>query len=203
MSESAEQNFNHLSSLQDQLDIVDADAICFFKLALIKNIPFDYISVHEFFTQYVYQLMKNQKKISFSRFYIVFSFYSFKTQFIDLITEDVRKLRNRWLISHCDASELYGLDAKASQHYFQSLETRKTLEYISNLNPIDNWIQSEYKKVRLQLFFSTLKKNSSLVVFWSVVFIFFVIWIIIAARDNSFTIFQQIKVWMHFVMGKN
>ena len=199
----SENSFNHLSALQDQLDVIDADTVCFFKLSLFKNVPPDYSSIHEFFTQYVYRLIKDENKNSFLRFYLVFSFYSFKTRFLELIKNDGKKLRNRWLIAHCNIAELYGLDVKASQHYFQSLETKKALEYISNFTSIDNWIRNEYKKVRLQLFFSVLKKNSNLIVFWFVILFFFALCLIFAAKDNSFTLASQIKVWMHFIFGKN
>lgn len=211
MNELSSKTIPSLSELQDQLDVIDMDIVCFFKLSLFKDIPPDYTSIHEFFTQYVYDLIRNEKKVSFHRFFLVFSFYAFNSQFLEKISSDLKKLRNRWLLTNCNIAELYGLDAKASQHYFQSLEAKRILEYISNFSSIDDriknsvndWIKSEYKKVRLQLFFSLLKNNSHFLIFWFAIFFFFVLCLVIAAQRNSFTVIDQVWIWMHFILGKS
>lgn len=199
----SDNSLNHLSALQDQLDVIDVGSVSFFKLSLFKNVAPDYPSIHEFFTQYVYLLIKDENKNSILRFYLVFSFYSFKIRLLELIQNDIKKLRNKWLLRHCNIVELYGLDIKASQHYFQSFETKKTLEYISNFTSTDNWIYKEYKKVRFQLFFFILKKNINFALFWFSILFLFALYLAFSANDNSFTIASQIKVWMHFILGKN
>ncbi|MES2615166.1 MAG: hypothetical protein V4591_07115 [Bdellovibrionota bacterium] len=196
-------NFHSLSSLQDKLESIDVHTTSFFKLALFSNVPANYESVREFFAQYTSSLIKNQSNISFFRFYLAISFHSFKKVFLEQMTNDIKNLRNRWLISHCQAIELYGLDAKASQHYFQSFETNKTSEYISNFESVENWIQNEYNKIRLKVLISVLKNKSNFVVFWFAILFFLVFCLVFAARDNSFTIAQQVKVWIHFIVGKN
>lgn len=186
-----------------QLNSLDPQVISFFKFALFKNTPHDYAQIHELFSRVVYSLIKKENRISCSRFYLVFSFIAFKKAFYELIQSQLKELRGPWLLSNCHASKLYGLESKASQNYFQNFEQQKVLDYLSHFDSLDNWVYLEYKKVRIQMFFTLVKNNSNLFLSWLAIVFIFVFCMVLAAKGNSFTLVQQIKVWAHFILNKN
>ena len=83
------------------------------------------------------------------------------------------------------------------------MEDKKILELISNIDSVQKLVLNEYRIYRLNFVFNYLKKNISFIFFWTFIIVFLMLSFIFAANDNSFTLGQQIKIWIHFILGKN
>lgn len=193
----------NLASEQTVPNRIDEDSSRFFQLCLFLNVQPDYSSVNHLFSKIIADMIKKDNKISLTRIFLVLSFRSFKKVFIPKIMEEIKKVRNAWLLANCQPELLLALNSKESRHYFQSLENKKLLEYISHFTLLENWIYKEYKKERYRLLVSIIKRNKNSLFLWVVIFSFVFVSFMLSARDNSLSLTRQIVVWIHFILGKN
>ncbi len=194
-----EQKFESLSDLQEQLVILPEEATAFFKSSLFQNISAEQSSLSAFFSDYILLLVKNNKLNFFQRVKIIFSFQAFRTLFLEILRSDIQRHRGPWLLSHCDARELFGADLKSTHHHFQIIETKNFLSYIQPISTIDKWVRNEYKRVRAQFLFTLLQKNSHLILFWTVVVCTFLFCLAFTLKDRPFTLAQIVRTWVKFV----
>ena len=180
---------------ENDLKIIDETSLSFLKLCLYKNIKLEPNSIHKLFENYFLILSKN---IS-----ILFSFILFRKKFLELMRFEIDAVRNKWLLSNSNLNEIETLETKKYKNYFKELENKKILELISNIDSVQKLVLNEYRIYRLNFAFNYLKKNIGFILFWAFIIVFLLLSFIFAANDNSFTLGQQIQIWIHFILGKN
>jgi len=201
-------NVRYLDSthLFDERLFFDSCSVSFFRLSLYQGLAFEQDVLSGHFQNLCTRMFEgdaNEFCRYRSRFFYFFFYGHFLEDFSLFLQHQAKPLRSSWLLKSCQAIDLSDLDAKASKHYFKQLEQNFLVNKVSALPTPSSFLKSEYQRLQIQYFFSIIKKNIPFFLFWILAFFVFYICLFIAAKENSFTILDQIKAWYQFVMQRS
>lgn len=150
-----------LDAIGSEIESFDIGTNALFKVALYKGVPSGSNDVSEIFIAILKKSLAENSKISPYRLFSFLSFHYFKKKFTLSALEEVKSMRSNWILLQCDVTALSGLDSKSSQYYFYSLERRLFEDYVTGWPTAQNWLESEFQKVRKKFLISLLKKYSN------------------------------------------
>ena len=198
----SEKNLGDTLPVKLSMKDIDGDYLSFLKLCLFQDIIPEYENLEEAFLKYTSEYIEVGRKNSFFTLNsVIFPSY-FKVNFSEHIQKEINSLRYKWLISHCKAMDLFGLNAKESQNYFKDFEVQSAENYLGNLVSIERWMKSSFLKVRFALLSLYIKKNFYFISIFLIVFAFTVYFSFFSDKNEVNVILEQVKNWTHFVLGK-
>ncbi len=182
---------------------IDTDSLLFIKFCLFNNVSPTKDEISIFFETSLLNFFNTINHYSLLKRVILIYSSSLKNQFLKYILNNLSECKNDWLLSNLNLIEVHRIDLKDINIYFKRLENGKIEKYLNEINLNNNWLSKEYNRLKLKLFVSHFKINYGNILFWFLILTFCIICLILAAKNNSFTIDKQINVWFHFIMGKN
>ncbi|WP_186644469.1 hypothetical protein [Fluviispira vulneris] len=185
--------------LGSEVEAFDIGTNALFKIALYVGVPSGSSDVDDVFLDILKKSLTQSSKISFQRLFTLLSFHYFKKRFVPQAIYEVKLLRTGWLLTQCNVAELSGLDSKAAQHYFNTLEQKVFVDYIAGWSSLNNWLELEFQKVRKKFLISLLKKYSNFILFWCLILLAIFIGLHITSKENSLTMWEQIQGWFGFI----
>ncbi|KAB8033485.1 hypothetical protein [Fluviispira multicolorata] len=185
--------------LGSEVETFDIGTNALFKIALYLGVPSGSSDVDDVFLDILKKSLSQNSKLSFQRFFTLLSFHYFKKRFVPQAIYEVKQLRTDWLLGQCVVSELSGLDSKGAQHYFNTLEQRVFVDYITGWPSLHNWLELEFQKIRKKFLISLLKKYSNFILFWCLIILAVFIGLHITSKENSLTMWEQIQGWIGFI----
>lgn len=189
-----------LDAIGTEIDSFDISTNAYFKLALFLNIPSGSPEISGSFNFIFKIILARTTKYSFSRFFLFFSYSYFKKRFVYCALEEIKSRRAQWLLDNCAANELAALDAKATQHYFLTLERKAFENYINGWNNLQNILKIEFENNRKNTIVRFIKKYFHFFIFWSLVVLAVYLGLKITATENSLTIWEQLKEFYNFMV---
>jgi hypothetical protein len=185
-----------------EIEAFDIGTNALFKAALFSNIKSGSEDISDVFLSLLKKSLAANSKISPYRLFSFLSYHYFKKKFIVTALEEIKKTRSNWLLMQCNVTELSGLDSKSSHFYFSHLEKRIFEEYVTGWNDAQFALEKEFKKVRKKFLISLLKKYFNFLLFWCFIFIAIYIGLHITSKENSLTMWQQLKGWINFLLQR-
>lgn len=140
-----------------------------------------------------------KNKMLLSRGFLFLSFSRFQKELNQFMSAQMQHLRLKWLLENCSPHEVSLLDAQKIPVYFAELEKNSFDEYQNQIVMTDDLIRSEFKRARTNFFISLFKAHSNKILVVVFLFLCVLIALTVAARVNSFTIWEQIEWWCHFL----
>lgn len=196
--------FRSLASLQDQLYAFGPDRVLLLKQSVFHNLPSDLSSCKRRFLEEGCARITDVSLPWWVRARLFVSGYFFADDLRRHLQAAVQTARSAWLLSRCEPSYLVVLDPKGYHHYFQILEMESLLAAAGDEPPPQGpgyapLFLAWHSALQRQVIFMFLKKKNSLFFFWVVIALFFIFFLVISSKEPSFTLLQQLKVWMRIL----
>jgi hypothetical protein len=189
-------------AIGSEIEAFDIGTNALFKVALFSNVTAGSDDISDVFISILKKSLKENSKISPYRLFSFLSYHYFKKKFTLSALNEIKKMRSNWLLLQCEVTDLSGLDSKSSQHYFCSLEKKIFEDYVAVWPSAQNCLEAEFKKVRKRFLFSLLKKYFNFFLFWCLIILAIYIGLHITSKENSLTMWDQLKGWINFILQR-
>lgn len=185
-----------------EIESFDIGTNALLKAALFSDIESGSSDVSEVFLSILKKSLAENSKISPYRLVSFLSYQYFKKKFILSALEEIKKLRSNCLLLQCNVTELSGLDSKSAHFYFSNLEKKIFEEYVTGWVDAEKSLEKEFKKVRKKFLMSFFRKYFNFMLFWCFIFLAIYIGLHITSKENSLTMWQQLKGWINFLLQR-
>lgn len=185
-----------------EIDSCDTGTNALFKVAMFSNAKSGSTDISEIFLNILKRHILTSPKTTIEGSFSFLSFANFKEKFISAAIEDIKKLRANWLLNNCDPYELANMEVKNAQLYFTQLEKRQFEEYVAGWQEPQELLFKEFKKIRRKFVFEFVKRNLHFLLFWCLIFLAIFIGLHITSKENSLTMWEQLKGWIYFLLQR-
>ena len=189
-------------AIGSEIESFDIGTNALFKVALFSNVASGSDDISDVFISILKKSLKENSKISPYRLFSFLSYHYFRKKFTYSALNEIKKMRSNWLLLQCEVTDLSGLDSKSSQHYFCSLEKKIFEEYVAGWPSAQNCLETEFKKVRKRFLLTLLKKYFNFFLFWCLIILAIYIGLHITSKENSLTMWDQLKGWINFILQR-
>ncbi len=196
---------------ESKVRLLDNFSILLFKVCLYRKISPDKKSISHYMEDFLYHTSTN--RFSF------FVFSCFKRDAIEFLEKEYDKYRNDKILSFSSILDLENLILsqnlennsgilkgralpKALKSYFEELEKEKLSEFIDHFETPEKLIMQCYHSIRIYYIVNLLKKNIGFLFFWSFIIFCVFFFLNFAAKENSFSLVQQFRLWINFILGR-
>ncbi|WGL59893.1 hypothetical protein QEJ31_15280 [Pigmentibacter sp. JX0631] len=193
---------NPIDSIGYEVDFCDTETNALIKVAMFSNVKSETAEISEFFQKLLkkYSIISDRKP--FKALFSIFSYAKFKEKFLLAAAEEIKIARVSWLLEKCDPYELAIIDAKNSLQYFSNLEKHLFDKYVAEWDSPQKLFFFEFKNLRKKIIFQFFRKNMHFILFWCLIFLAVFLGLHITSKENSLTMWQQLKGWIFFLLQR-
>lgn len=193
---------NPIDLIGYEVDFCDTETNALIKVAMFSYVKSDSVEISDFFQKLLkkYSIISNKKP--FHGLFSILFFSKFKERFIVAVAEEIKQLRVSWLLEKCDPYELAAIDAKNTQQYFSQLEKNLFEKYVAEWDSPQKLFYSEFKNLRKKIIFQFFRSNLHFILFWCLIFLAIFLGLHITSKENSLTMWQQLKGWIFFLLQR-
>lgn len=172
------------------------------KVAMLSDIKPDSSDISDVFLAILRKYLLISTRSSIESFFSFLSFSRFREKFIFAAAEEIRRQRSSWLLQNCEPFILANMDAKGTQHYFLQLEENHFRDFVGGWKDPQDVLRREFRRVRKKFLFAFLKRNLHFLLFWCLIFLAIFIGLHITSKENSLTMWEQLKGWVFFLLQR-